>query len=237
MITLEKIDIAIINIGDGDSIADNVVAVAVKIDDHGVAVHSGLLVGVDNEYYLFHYTSKEVLLENPVPKDEWYFCKELEIIDGEEYSLNFLAHCQTILQEEAPNYGFWFDGSYYDGNGRYFTNGKAKNYTTCVGFCIKVISGFIQNHDEYFVLSDWDVSTMSNMLENNQEYFHKFFLRFSENNPGITADDFKQSFKRITPLEYTGSAFLKKMPVRKADLEGITESVGSILVQKRLSSR
>ena len=170
MITLEKIDRELINIADDHILSNNIVGITVQIDSHGIAKHSALLIGVEGDYSLFHYDSYDVLLENPSPTDKWFFCKSLDFINAEEFSLNFLAHCMIIMNEDPPEYGFLFDGSYYTSEGKYFTDSGIRNFTTCVGFCIKVLAGFIQNYDGYFELGDWDEDSMKSIEIQASDY-------------------------------------------------------------------
>ena len=160
-----------------------------------------------------------------------FFSRKLDVVDS-EFSINFLAHCETLLQEDPPSYGFFFDGSYYDAEGRYYTETGIKNYTTCVGFCIKVITGFLQSVDNYFVLDDWNDSSMTEINEGYPHYFNYFFDKVKEEVPDLTEDKFKSFYKRITPVEYTASAFIKSLPIRKDDIDLIIDKVKEALRQK-----
>lgn len=236
MITLERIQAEIIKFPDEDQLPENLVAVAVKVDDLGLAFHSGLIIGVDGVYHLFHYGGNTVDLED-VPIDEWYLCKELEIVDGQEFSLSFLAHCQNILSEESPNYGQYYDGSYYDEDGKYFNEAGTSNFTTCVGFCIKVITGFIHKKEQYFELSDWDNATADSFYHNiPQFYFDVFIKKFKQKNPKVSEGDFRKAYKRISPSEYTASAFITDLPIRREAIQNILVNVDSTIKSKRLAS-
>lgn len=192
MITLEKIEEDLVRIESGEILPENTVLVAVQVDDVGRATHSALLIGVEGDYFLFHFTSTEVLLD-PAPLNEWYFCKELEVVNGEEFSLDFLAHCENIIIEETPNFGMWFDGSYYDENGRHFTDSSPVNYTTCVGFCIRVITGFLISKSKYFELDDWDTQSVENLL--HTEFFANFVNEFRKKYPDVSDEQFWASCK------------------------------------------
>ena len=61
----------------------NLIAVAACVDEDGEAFHSGLLIGVDGDYYLFHSGGGDVELEQ-LPIDDVYFLKELTILDSSE---------------------------------------------------------------------------------------------------------------------------------------------------------
>jgi hypothetical protein len=235
VITLEKINRELINIVDDHKLNDNLVGVAVRINRDGVAVHSALIIGVDGDYSLFHFDG-DVLFDNPTPTDQWFFCKSLDFVNAEEYSLNFLAHCKTIMKEDTPLYGFLFDGSYYDERGKYFTETGIRNYTTCVGFCIKVISGFMQSYNKYFEFDDWNEDSMEPINEQVSEYFQLFFQTLKITSPHITEDDFRKYYKRITPAEYVASAYLSELPIRKQSIDEVIHNVIESIKSKRLSA-
>ncbi|WP_254410964.1 hypothetical protein [Dyadobacter diqingensis] len=232
LVTLETINRDLILIEDGSELLPNTVAVAIHVDENGIGIHSAILIGVDGNYSLFHFTAVEVLLEAPAPVDQWYFCKELEVIDGDEFSIDFLAHCQNIIKQQDPKFGYRFDGSYYDQDGLHFTTIEQANYTTCVGFCIRVISGFLQDNDEYFKTDDWTIESTRDAPIN---YFNKFYSEFHAEFPDVSEEIFWESCKRILPVEYTASAFFNSLPVRKRNIDDIVNNVQAALAHKRLN--
>lgn len=195
----------------------NYVAVALYINASGEGQHSGLLINFNNELKLFHFTSREVLIEDFEDLDEgkWYYYKSLDIIHPDEVE-TFLHHCKLIAEKSAPKWALVFDGSYFK-NGVYFTNSGLKEYTTCVGFCINVVKGFLDS-DEYINLDDWDSSSTDSWRDAYTQTFTNMLLKLKAENPDIK--NIEENFvKRITPIEYSVSAYFLNLPIRKLDLD------------------
>jgi hypothetical protein len=230
-LSLKKIDKDLLSIDD-PQLNHNLVAVAVQIDDNGIGRHSGLIIGVDRKYYIFHFTGEEVELKEP-EGGKWIFCKELEIINP-QFSEAFLAHCEMILEESNPSYGFVFEGSYWiDGN--YFSDKNITEITTCVGFCISTIAGFIYNEDQYFKLDDWDSNSVEGFRKEYTEFFEKTLSDLKEKHPNEYEDIVLNYLKRITPSEYTSSAFINTLPIRKTKIDKILGTVETAIKNKRLN--
>lgn len=206
---------------DGGGLPKNMIAVAVQVDADGICRHSGLVIGVKGKYELFHYTGKEVKLE-PLPIGEWYLHKELEILNADE-SVGFLHHCQMILDSANPQYGFVFDGSYYNAQGHYVSTNPFGEYTTCVGFCINTITGFLFNVERYFQVEDWGAENLPDW------YFDAFMAK----NSHLNREQVQPHIRRITPAEYTTSAYLEQLPIRKEKVDELIEDVKAAIVAKR----
>ena len=195
-----------------NTLPDNFIAVAIAVNPGGRGYHSGLVIGVDGEYKLFHFTGTDVELKE-FPIEEYYSWKELEVIDKNE-SLAFLAHCEMIEEIAQPKFGYIFDGSYYINN-EYITNTELGEKTTCVGFCINTITGFLVTKQQYFELEDWDADEQANI----------YLDEYLQNNQHVNREEIKSYFKRIKPSEYTASAYITDLPIRKQNVDLIIQDV------------
>lgn len=220
---------------DNTILKNDFVSIAVQVDGDGNCYHSALLFGNEGDHYLFHFDSKSVLLESPIPNmDDWYFFKELEFINPLLTSL-FLSHCRQIIASAKPFFGFLFDGSYYK-DGKYFTESGISEITTCVGFCLKVLDGFRYGTDNYMEVDDWDETSLEIFKTQHTAFYEHMIAKIEAINPDKDYNYKKNYLKRITPIELTTSAFVKKRPVRKNDIDPIVSDVNDIIKNKRVYS-
>ena len=222
--TLEEIEASLIK-SDTNDLPFNFIAAAVKVDDDGHPHHAGLIIKLNDKFFLFHYTSREVILDK-VPDEKWYFHKTLSFISEIEIPA-FLAHCKIISIKAKPKYGYFYGGSYYK-DGKYFSEAHDKEFMTCVGFCINVVLGFLET-EVYFSYSDWT----DDSLDNPEEYLNNFINEQKGDNPEIDINAFKKNLRRIMPSEYVASAFFNEPPIRKKAVDEIIESVKLALIKKR----
>ena len=236
-LTFKKIDKGLLGLN-SDFEDKDFVSIAVLINDKGECQHSGFIIKLDDELHLFHFDSKYIKIEYNINNSEWYFLKPLDII-GEQEVLTFLHHCEEIKDNNpSANYGFVFDGSYFV-DGLYFNETGVKQFTTCVGFCLTILKGFIHNHEEYLKLDDWDFeSTQTEEFRNNYlfKYFEKNLKELEENYPDRIEEIKSNYIKRITPSELTSSAFFDKLPIQKSEIDSIIDNVCLSLYNKRFNS-
>lgn len=234
VITFEIIDKALFNANAIQS-GKNFVAVAAFVDEKGQAFHSGLVIKYKEKAILFHYTGQVVSLANLPHTTFKIFHKELPFILEDEVAA-FYVHCTQIQKHAQPKYGFFYAGDYYDVDGKFFSSSTMPEYMTCVGFCINVVKGYLENHD-YFVHEDWDESSYADPnYDGPADYFQEFLEIVKRDNPHEKIDEalFRKNLRRITPSEYTTSAFLSQLPVRKEHTDPILDSVKRALKQKVL---
>lgn len=226
MITLEQIDKELFQ-SDTVKPDKNFVAAAVMVLPNGYAQHSGFVISYNNDYYLFHYTGEKVELEG-IPTGQWYFHKKLDFITEDEV-LAFYAHCRIIKDKANPKYGFFYAGDYYNKEGKYFSESGIQEYMTCVGFCINVVTGFFENNT-YFTYNDWDDTG----LKRPNEYFEDFLKKAKEENPDVKIDEtlYRRHIRRISPLEYTTSAYLETLPITKSEVDKSKGNVQTILIKR-----
>lgn len=201
------------------STEEDFVACTTEIDDIGECKHSGLLICFENELKYFHFDGA-VKLTDTIP-DNLYF-KKLDLIN-EELVCSFLWHCEKLSSEATPMYGWLFDESYYDSNADYYLKGAKYDITTCVGFCIKVLTGFLENH--YLQTSDWDFSTLDSLGDIKDKFFN--YLKKIAFNEGISVEELldKDKLKRILPAELFSSSFFERTPIRKENTDGILNHI------------
>lgn len=214
------------------------VSISSEIDENGVCVHSGLIICFQEQVFYYHYTGKSVLLNeitSELSNHSCLFVKKLEII-FEDDVVTFLGHCEKLQKIGVkPNYGFIFNDSYYDSNTKesFLVNAK-HDITTCVGFCIKVIRGFLFNNKEYIKIDDWGNIDMSTLNPNLVNYINHYLQKYATEN-GIQVKELfdKGELKRITPSELFTSGFFRDLPIRKASIESVKPEIEEFLVKKK----
>jgi hypothetical protein len=230
-----EIELEVILLSEAD-LSKNFVAIASEIED-GECSHSGLIICFEKQITFFHYTGKTVELKNITSdisiKNDTYI-KLLNIIVEDEV-ISFLGHCEKLKTKGIhPQYGFVFNNSYYDSTTKEsFLINAEFDITTCVGFCIKVIRGFLFNNDEYLKLDDWNSSSLQSTQKWLIEYMNKYLLIYAKEN-GISVENLysKSELKRITPSELLSSGFFNDLPISKVSIETIRPNLESFISKK-----
>ena len=218
-------------------LTNNFVAISVEVDENGLCYHSGLVICYDEELSYFHYTAKDVVLEklDILLTGKAIFLKELNCIHTLEVE-SFLGHCEKLIEiGVSPIYGFIFNDSYYDSTTKEsFLVNTQHDITTCVGFCIKVIRGFLYNHNEYLKLSDWNVSTLQGTNQGLIDYFNHQINNYSIlHDVNITQLILIDELKRITPTELLGSGFFENLPIIKESIDAILNRLSLDIIELR----
>lgn len=236
-IKLLNIDEDLIKIEDCDFSKD-FVSISSEIDENGVCVHSGLIICFQEQVFYYHYTGKSVLLNeitSELSNHSSLFIKKIEII-LEDDVVTFLGHCEKLQKIGVkPNYGFIFNDSYYDSNTKEsFLVNAQHDITTCVGFCIKVIRGFLFNNKEYIKIDDWENIDMSTLNPNLVNCISHYLQKYATEN-GIQVQELfdKGELKRITPSELLTSGFFRDLPIGKASIESVKPEIEEFLVKKK----
>lgn len=216
------------NIGE---LPEKLIAAAVSVNDAGIATHAGIIIRCDGETNLCHFTGQEIRLE-PLPNnnsDSWYFHKDFIIVEH-RFARSFLNHCQKIVSENTftqPKWNFYYSGAYYVDGVRYQNVGEP-NIITCVGFCIAVITGFIEE-DEYIGYLDWTIDSLPSIA-----YANNLIAQIQKIYPYLTVDDISANLRRIKPDEYLASAYIKDLPVRKKETDKVLKILQPAITQKRI---
>lgn len=74
MYTLEKIDKELVNC-DFPNLSGDFVAAAVQLNDKGIAYHAGIVICLEEEFYLFHFTGSVIAIKE-VPNGQLFFHKK-----------------------------------------------------------------------------------------------------------------------------------------------------------------
>jgi len=203
------------------------VGAAVELDKDGDAVHSGIVIFNGNECKLFHFTGRDVRLVESTDSDwrnrNWYYHKVIDRIDEEEIEA-FLSFCRNISKKATPRYAFYYDGhAKYTPTGDYIYTSVKGQYMTCVGFCLNVLHGFIDD-GQYLDPSTWPVTD-----ETEQENYEDFLETLRKHDVEFDNNVIKVGFKRISPSEFLSSAFLDMKPIVYDDIKPLTDQVELVL--------
>lgn len=217
---------------------EDFLALCVQVDCEGNAKHSGIVICYEERLQFFHFNGTvhfdELDIVN-IPNDLYF--KKITIF-GNERILAFKAYCEILADEISPSYGFMFTDSFYNVDGTYYTESNLPDITTCVGFCINVIRGFLYNNSKYVEIDDWGSSTIDTLPIDFQYWLDSIEAQLEllsiNASPEILEDIKNTSFKRISPSELTSSAFFEKLPIRKISIDGINPTLENILQVKHL---
>lgn len=186
------------------------------LNEGEIATHSALIIKHRAEVYEFHYTGREILLEQ---LNMNFYHKIILVIPSFEIPA-LLKMAQNVHKYAKPNYGCFYSGEFYDADGNHFSNINGQ-YMTCVGFCLNVLKGFLL--EDYLKYEDWDNTTADGFL-GHADYFSFFIQRH-----GLDPEEFSTSLRRITPLEILTSAFFSDLPIRKTIIDTYKDQVNNYL--------
>lgn len=194
---------------------ENFVALGYLITEHD-NTHSAFVIQYRDSLYEFHFTGLEISF-SPILND--YYHKITYHIHPDEVPA-FIAMCQQIQKKANPTYGYFYSGENYDKDGNHFGYNDFGERMTCVGFCLNVLKGFID--EDYLVYSDWDESTHTDL-----GYLEKYCEKYK-----IDISKIKTSHRRIAPIELITSGFFIELPIRKIQIDNKIEDVKAIIHTK-----
>lgn len=210
------------------SLPDSFVSIATKINKKNIPTHAAIIIRYKNRDFLHHYPgiNKPEVIEN-FNNDDWYIYKIFEQIkvDNESDVGAFLQQCIRICDKSQITYSFIIDNSHYDATANYSSGSGLPELSTCVGFCINTLMGFVFE-DSYFELDDWDAADLV------KEWDQFGIEQTTKKYPNLDWDLYNAFKKRITPLEYLCSAFFNEYPIRKAQIEEIKAPVMEAILNK-----
>jgi hypothetical protein len=236
-INLNKIEENLLRLNDCD-IDDDFIAFCVEVDSTGVATHSGIIICYDDMVHFFHFDSTVHLDELNINEiSDNLYIKKITVF-GNERVLAFKAYCEILQLEVSPLYGFVFSNSFYNVNGEYYSESNLPDITTCVGFCINVIRGFLYNNDMYIEVNDWDNSTIDTLPADFQFWLNSIeeqLKLFSSSVDAETMQNVRDNFfRRIRPSELASAAFFEKLPIRKSNVDYVNPTLENILQMNTL---
>lgn len=223
MVSLTEIQDLLIRINEDSSNTD-LVGAAVLINFDGYVEHAGIFIRHNEEGTFFHFDGGKVVLEE-IDSEELYCFKELIFLDPILVP-SFLTQCELIVENAKPEFGYFYEGSLYDGDGNFKSEGSFPEYMTCVGFCLNVIKGFMSEED-FFVYEDWDEDS----IEMSLSFVENFINKIKRNFPDVKLDDFRKNLRRIKPIEYIAGAYCKDLPVRKEFTDRIIPNIKKVIAE------
>lgn len=216
---------------------DNFVSLGVAIaNNDGIqqGVHSALFICLKGDLYIFHFLPEGIYFHhtNELPNIGNYYHKKLEFMSTSPSVIEaFIAHCKSIQAQSNLEFGFIFDGSYYNPiTHKHFSKSGLPELSTCVGFCINVLSGWIIEKELYLEISDWNSINVEHPSFN--EYYRTNLSKF----PNINQGQFKAHHKRITPNECTASAYfgMSDITIAKAKIDSIIAKFNEVVSKKEI---
>lgn len=215
------------------------VAISTEVDDAMFCIHSGLIISFDEKIYYFHFAGSSVELVDITSEIQEYknvYFKKLEII-VEDDVVSFLGHCEKLNKNGLhPLYGFVFNNSYYDSSNTYYLKNAKHDITTCVGFCIKIIRGFIYNNPEYIKIDDWTATSVKDVKQWLWNYIEKYLTIYANQN-GLTVSELfsNDELKRILPSELLSSTYFKTLPITKSEIDRIRPNLEKYIISLKVA--
>jgi len=178
--------------------------------------HSAFIIQYKGDLTEFHYDGGSVVYTTLLDS---YFHKTTQTIHPDEVPA-FIVHCQQIKQKAKPIYGFFYSGEFYDSEGNYLMNKDLGERMTCVGFCLNVLKGFLE--EDYIDYTDWGSATHT-----KSGYLEDYCKRH-----GLDISKVKASHRRITPLEYLTSGLFSNLPIRKSQIDSRKDDVKEYVLNR-----
>jgi len=198
---------AIIKSGeDSGSIAD-FVALGYQYDDR--YSHAAFIIQYEGDLIEFHYDGFGVVYSALL---DTYFQKITQTIHPDEVPA-FIVYCKRIKEKAKPIYGYFYSGEFYDSEGNYLMNKDLGERMTCVGFCLNVLKGFLE--EDYIDYTDW-----GNETHTEPDYLQSYCKRHQ-----LDMSKVKASHRRVTPLEYLTSGLFSDLPIRKFQIDSRKDDV------------
>jgi len=208
-----------------NDLKENFVAAAIKYrsENHEVD-HAGIAICLNENLYIFHFNGIGIRLDILDPK-KWFIENKLDFIKSKEVA-SFFVYCEEISKECKPEYGYVYNGSFFLPDGKYFSEVEDYQFMTCVGFCINVLTGAIENN-KYLLHEDWELADHEKGV-----YFEKYMEGILESIPESKRKILKNNQRRIDPMDYFTSSFVYEKPISKASIDSLKPSVEKAIRNK-----
>lgn len=211
---------------DVETLPEAFVAAAAQISAKGTFTHAGIAVGSDAGKHLFHFNSKSTR------KVELEYCRmyyQLEFQTIPPYLAEaFFVHCSEALDSASPEYGYFYNGTYFK-EGKLINPNEGSPYRmTCVGFCLGLLNGWnvIVDAEAFIAHEDWDSSNSLTDIEKTVELKELKALY-----PYLEEEELSKDIKRIKPSQYLASAYVNEFPVRKTSVDPIASVLEEIATE------
>lgn len=183
------------------------VAIAYQHDEEDP--HSGFVIQQSGNLLEFHFKGLGIIYQ---PLESDFLHKILTCIHEEDVPA-FVAHCRNIQRKAKPIYGYFYSGEWYDALVNFIGNRDLGQRMTCVGFCLNILRGFLEN--DYLAFEDWDATSHA-----EPGYLESYCQRYA-----LEIEKVRDSHRRITPLELFVSAFCSPLPIPKHEIDAKIEEV------------
>lgn len=210
------------------------VSIAVTLNSNNEAEHAAIFIRYREVDHLFHFPgSQPPLIEditNRVMPILLYKVIDNFDTDDESDVGSFLRHCQRVCIETDVTYGFIFDNSSYESDGRYLSLSGLPEIASCVGFCVNVLSRYVTDFsNSYFNLDDWDDSGIEGRIANFDAWAQN---EIEKKYHSLDWNLYNAYKKRISPFEYLCSAFCNAYPITKEAISQIEPEVTEVILKK-----
>jgi hypothetical protein len=190
--------------------------------------HSSIILCCDDRIHILHFNNGIVeFCELPENERRDYYIKRLNYLcpgDGEIEA--FYVFCKKIQENSNIKYGFIFDGGFYNAiTGEYFSNAEMPEISTCVGFCVNVLTGWIYDIEEYFAYEEWELLPIENPAF--QRHFNIAVIHF----PELDISDYQRHHRRISPDDFMLSGFFEihDMAIKKFRIDQERENYTRVI--------
>lgn len=206
-----------------DSLPGKFVSAIVKIDKNGTIYHAGIAVGSEEGQHMFHFNSMR-LVKRELASCDNYYQREFETIPP--YLADaFYVHCMEAMNSSTPEYGKFYNGTYFKDGKVINPDEEAPFLMSCVGFCLGVLNGW-DTAENYIEHEEW---TASNSLTEQELRYEQSNLKQLYNY--LSAEELLVNIRRIKPSEYLASAYLAPTPISKVSIEPIATILESIALK------
>ncbi len=188
---------------ESDRISD-FVAIGNLLNDSQESYHAAFIIKYEGSLQEFHYTGSDIELNNLISND--YFHKITNTIYSDEVPA-FIAQCINVKKHANPIYGYFYSGESYDSDGNHNSKKNLGQRMTCVGFCLNVLKGFLE--EDYIEYAGWD-----SISHGEHGYLEEYCKQYD-----IDPELIKDSHRRITPRECLTSCFFVELPIPKSKIQ------------------
>jgi len=200
------------------------VAAAVQLGANGRIHHSAIAVGSEYGKHIFGFNSARIETTS-MEYSRMYYQKSFDNVPP-HLSEAFYVHCNEAAKNCAPEYGYFYNGTYFK-DGKLINAEECGPYRmTCVGFCLAILQGWHTDNGEFIIYEDWNENNSMLEIEAIVE-----IKKLKEDFPYMEEDELRDGMRRIRPAEYLSCAFVDEIPVTKALIEPIAKAVNEVAAE------
>ena len=192
-----------------NDIENDFVALASLPNKERILIHSAFIIQYKKKKYVYHYTSVSIRWGEVTSN---YFHQRTAKINSAEVPA-FIAMCKETMKKANPKYGYFYGGEMYNEKGDHFSETVMEQTMTCVGFCLNILKGFLE--DDYLMYTDWDSTS-----HEEKDYVENYAKDY-----GLKVSDIIDSHRRISPADFLASSYFKDTPIRKTQTDSKRDNV------------